>query len=252
MVAVAALYFARAVLVPFALAMLVSFLLTPLVRLLEKLRLQRVPAVLLVVFLAMTVTVFVAVRVTSQLVDVSVQLPTYRANIETKIASLHNGGSFGLVRATEDVSELGAEMVERLSGKAGTGRQQKGRAIAESKSGKPVEVQVVTPASDAWGSMLTLLSPLGVAAVVLVFTVFILLRLEDLRNRFIRLVGHNHLNVMTQALDDASQRIGRYLLLQFIVNASYGIVIGLGLRIIGLPNPLLWGSLPLRSDSCHL
>jgi len=242
-VAVAALYFARAVLVPFALAMLFSFLLTPLVRLLEKLRLRRVPAVLLVVVLAMTVAVFVAVRVTSQLVDVSVQLPTYRANIETKIASLHNGGGFGLMRATEDVSELGAEMAETLSGKAGGGRQQKGRAIAESKSGKPVEVQVVAPPSDAWGSMLTLLSPLGVAAVVLVFTVFILLRLEDLRNRFIRLVGHNHLNVMTQALDDASQRIGRYLLLQFVVNASYGIVIGAGLHFIGLPNPLLWGVL---------
>src|SRR5271165_50780 len=242
-VAVAGLYFARAVLVPFALAMLFSFLLTPLVRLMEKLRLPRVAAVLLVVILAMIVAVFVGVGVTNQLVDVGVQLPIYRANIETKIASLHSGGRLGLVRAADDVSELGAEMVESLSGKAGTGRQQKGRAIAESKSGKPVEVQVVTSPSGAWVSMLTLLSPLGVAAVVLVFTVFILLRLEDLRNRFIRLIGHNHLNVMTQALDDASQRIGRYLLLQFIVNASYGIVIGAGLHFIGLPNPLLWGVL---------
>ena len=243
MVAVAALYFARAVLVPFALAMLFSFLLTPLVRRLEKLRLPRVPAVLLVVILAVTAAVFVGVRVTSQLIDVSGQLPIYRANLENKVASLHNGESLGLVRATEEVSQLEAEMVETLPGKAGTGRQQKGRALAESKSDKPVAVQVVTAPGDAWGSMLTLLSPLGVAAVVLVFTVFILLRLEDLRNRFIRLVGHNHLNLMTQALDDASQRIGRYLLLQFIVNASYGIVIGAGLYFIGLPNPLLWGVL---------
>lgn len=241
--AVATLYFARAVLVPFALAMLFSFLLTPLVRLLEKLRLPRVPAVLLVVLLAMTVAVFLGVRVTSQFVEVIGQLPSYRANIENKVSSLHKSESFGLVRATEEVSELGAELIETLPGKEGTGRQQKARAIPESKSGKPVEVQVVTPPSDAWGSMLTLLSPLGVAAVVLVFTVFILLRLEDLRNRLIRLVGHNHLNVMTQALDDASQRIGRYLLLQFIVNASYGIVIGAGLRFVGLPNPLLWGVL---------
>ena len=243
MVAVAALYFARAVLVPFALAMLFSFLLTPLVRRLEKLRLPRVPAVLLVVILAMTAAVFVGVRVTSQLIDVSGQLPIYRANLENKVASLHNGESLGLVRATEEVSQLEAEMVETLPGKAGTGRQQKGRALAESKSDKPVAVQVVTAPGDAWGSMLTLLSPLGGAAVVLVFTVFILLRLEDLRNRFIRLVGHNHLNLMTQALDDASQRIGRYLLLQFIVNASYGIIIGAGLHFIGLPNPLLWGVL---------
>ncbi len=223
--------------------MLFSFLLIPLVKALEKVRFPRVPAVLLVVTLAMTAAVFVGVKVTSQLVDVSGQLPIYRANIETKIASLHRGESLGLVRATEEVSELGAEVVQTLPGKVGTGRQQKGRAIAEPKSGKPVEVQVVTPSSDAWGAMLTLLTPLGVGGVVLVFTVFILLRLEDLRNRFIRLVGHNHINVMTQALDDASQRIGKYLLLQFIVNALYGIVIGAGLHFIGLPNPLLWGIL---------
>ena len=74
-VAVATLYFARAVLIPFALAMLVSFLLTPLVRLLEKLRLPRVAAVLLAVILAMAAAVFVAVKVTNQLVDVTAQLP---------------------------------------------------------------------------------------------------------------------------------------------------------------------------------
>ena len=39
-VVVGALYFARAVLVPFALAMLLSFLLTPLVRQVEKTRLR--------------------------------------------------------------------------------------------------------------------------------------------------------------------------------------------------------------------
>ena len=242
-VAVAGLYFARAVLVPFALAMLFSFLLTPLVRLMEKLRLPRVPAVLLVVILALTVAVFVGVRVTNQLVDVSGQLPIYRANIQNKVASLHHSQSFGLVRATEAVSELGTEMVETLPGKPGTGGQQKSRPIAESKSGKPVQVQVVTPSGAAWASMLTLLSPLAVAGVVLVFAVFILLCFEDLRNRFIRLVGHQHVNVTTQALDDASQRIGRYLLLQFIVNVSYGIVIGGSLHFIGLPHPLLWGVL---------
>ena len=240
-VAVATLYFARAVLVPFALAMLFSFLLIPLVRLLEKLLFPRVPAVLLVVILAMAAAIFVAVKVTSQLVDVTAQLPSYRANFENKVASLHNGSSIGVLRATEEVSELSAEMVAKLPGTAQTTRQQISRGVAESKSGKPVEVQVVKAPGGSWDSLLTVLTPVGVAGVVLVFTVFILLRLEDLRNRFIRLIGHNHLTVMTQALDDASQRVGRYLFLQFVINTSYGIVIGTGLHLIGLPNALLWG-----------
>ena len=236
-VAVATLYFARAVLVPFALAMLVSFLLTPIVKLLEKLRLPRVAAVLLAVILAMAVAVFVAVTVTNQLVDVTAQLPTYRANFDRKIASLHKGSNIGLLRATEQINDLSQEMVATLPGTPRAAQQNR----RESKSDKPVEVQVVKPSRGAWEALLTVLTPLGVAGVVLVFTVFILLRLEDLRNRFIRLVARNHLSTMTLALDDASQRIGKYLLLQFVVDTLFGIAIGTGLHLIGLPNALLWG-----------
>lgn len=237
-VAVATLYFARAVLIPFALAMLVSFLLTPLVRLLEKLRLPRVPAVLLAVILAMAAAVFIAVKVTNQLVEVTAQFPIYRANFDSKIASLHKGGNIGLLRATEQINDLSQEMISTLPGTTRATQQKTGRG---SKSDKPVEVQVVKPSGGAWEALLTVLTPMGVAGVVLVFTVFILLRLEDLRNRFIRLVARNRLNTMTLALDDASQRIGKYLLLQFVVNTLFGIVIGTGLHLIGLPNALLWG-----------
>ena len=237
MVVVATLYFARAVLIPFALAMLASFLLTPLVRLLEKLRLPRVAAVMLAVVLAMAAAVFVAVKVTNQLVDVTAQFPIYRANFDGKVASLHKGSNIGLLRASEQISDLSQELVATLPGTArATPQNRRG-----SKSDKPVEVQVVKPSGGAWETLLTVLTPVGVAGVVLVFTVFILLRLEDLRNRFIRLVARNHMSTMTLALDDASQRIGKYLLLQFVVNSLFGIVIGTGLHLIGLPNSLLWG-----------
>ena len=217
--------------------MLVSFLLTPLVKLLERLRLPRIAAVLLAVILAMAAAVFVAVKVTNQLVDVAAQLPIYRANFDSKVASLHKGNNIGLLRATEQISDLSQEMVATLPGTArATPQNTRG-----SKSDKPVEVQVVKPSGGAWEALLIVLTPVGVAGVVLVFTVFILLRLEDLRNRFIRLVAHNHLTTMTLALDDASQRIGKYLLLQFVVNTLFGIVIGTGLHLIGLPNALLWG-----------
>ncbi len=242
-VVVATLYFARAVLVPFALAMLFSFLLTPIVRLLERLRLPRVPAVLLVVVLAMAGAVFVAVKVTDQLVEVTAELPTYRSNFEKKIATLHDGSKIGVLKASEEVSALAAEMVETLPGTAPTAGQPNRRGISESKSGKPVEVQVVPPPGGSWDALLMVLTPVGAAGVVLVFTVFILLRVEDLRNRFIRLVGHNHLTLATQAIDDASARIGKYLLLQLLVNISYGIVIGAGLHFIGLPNAILWGAI---------
>jgi methanogenic corrinoid protein MtbC1 len=74
-----------------------------------------------------------------------------------------------------------------------------------------------------------------------VFTIFILMRREDLRNRFIRLAGQGRLNVMTHGMDEAAHRISRYVLLQFVVNVCYGFVIAVALHFIGVPNALLWG-----------
>ena len=70
-----------------------------------------------------------------------------------------------------------------------------------------------------------------------------LLKYEDLRNRLIGLVGSGQLTVTTRALDDAGQRISRYLLMQFIINGSYGLAAGLGLFFLGVPYAVLWGFL---------
>jgi hypothetical protein len=77
---------------------------------------------------------------------------------------------------------------------------------------------------------------------VVIFTIFMLLKREDLRNRLLRLAGLGQLNRMTQAIDDASSRVSRYLLMQFLVNASFGTLFGFGLYCIGVPNPGLWGA----------
>ena len=76
---------------------------------------------------------------------------------------------------------------------------------------------------------------------VLIFTIFMLLKREDLRNRLLRLAGLGQLNLMTQALDDAARRVSRYLLMQFLVNAGFGALLSVGLYSIGLPYPVLWG-----------
>jgi len=110
----------------------------------------------------------------------------------------------------------------------------------------PVRVEVVESLSAqeiAQGVLGPLISPLASAAIVIVFLIFMLLKREDLRNRFIQLIGGERLNVTTQALNDAARRISRYLLMQLIINSAYGLVICVGLLLIGLPNALLWGAL---------
>jgi hypothetical protein len=85
------------------------------------------------------------------------------------------------------------------------------------------------------------LRPLALTGLVLIFTVFMLIKRFDLRHRLFRLAGLGQINLMTQALDDAAQRVSRYLLMQILVNAAFGVLFGFGLYLIGVPTPALWG-----------
>jgi predicted PurR-regulated permease PerM len=251
--AVATLYIARIVLIPVALAILFAFLLTPPVAALERIRSPRTASALLVVLLSVAAIGAVGWTVAKQLVSVTEELPNYTTNLRTKIASLHNSRSNELAKASDTVKELQRELAEGAAATPATplnplARQQSTPQTKKAGSGntpsseKPLLVQLV-PVSNPFESVPRLLTFLGTALIVVVFTFFMLLQREDLRNRFIRLVGSGRLNVMTQALDEASHRVSRYLLLQTLVNMSYGAIIGVALYFIGIPNALLWGAI---------
>jgi AI-2E family transporter len=86
---------------------------------------------------------------------------------------------------------------------------------------------------------------LETTGIVVIFIVFILLQRQDLRNRLVRLAGSRDLQRTTAAIDDAAQRLSQLFLTQLTLNASFGLVIGIGLWIIGVPSPALWGILAM-------
>ena len=90
-----------------------------------------------------------------------------------------------------------------------------------------------------------LIFPLTTTGVVFIFVVFILLQREDLRNRLVRLAGPQDLQRTTAAFDDAGTRLSRLFLTQLALNAAFGLVIGIGLSIIGVPSAPLWGMLAM-------
>ncbi len=246
---VAALYFAREILIPFAFALTLTFLLTPAVALLQRLHTGRVVSVLTTLLVSIAVAASMGWVIAGQLVDVANQLPLYRQNIRAKIDAFHLPVSGQLGQASASVKEIVAE----LSGPAGTlptlaqhGQNPKQPKTAPSPM-SPVPVRMVPSPTSGWTSFRDLggpiLAPIGRAGIVFIFTVFMLMKREDLRNRLLRLAGLGQLNVMTQALDDAATRVSRYILMQFLVNASFGTLFGLGLYLIGVPNPVLWGVL---------
>jgi len=242
--AVASLYFGRQIFVPLALALVLSFLLTPLVGLLERARFGRVPAVVVVLIFCFALTAGTAWEVAGQLLDITGHIRDYKINLEQTLRSLRPPASGALGQATATVRELNKELAA-VPGQAAA--HAANDANGTPRPTHPVPVQVTAPPSNLVQDLRALLGPLAgpaeTAAIVVIFTAFILIKREDLRNRLIRLGGQGQMRVMTQALDDASQRLSRYLLLQFLVNAGYGVLFGLGLSIMRLPHALLWGLL---------
>jgi len=101
---------------------------------------------------------------------------------------------------------------------------------------------VVQEPSVLW-QLPSLLEQLGHAGLVVVLVIFMLIRYADLRSRLLRLAGYGRLTIATKALDEAGQCISRYLLMQSIINGSFGLAAGVGLFLIGVPYALLWGVL---------
>lgn len=238
--ATTALYLGRDVLIPFSLALLISFAMAPVVLQLRKLGLPRTPAVLIVILVLSIAAAVFLVLVASQAIDLAGNLPQYQSNLEAKIQSIKEvapGG--GLIdRLMAMVARLSEEATERATlAPMGT----------DGGQGKPLPVQLVpaalTPLQLAWEVGAPLIEPFAIIGVVLVFSVFMLLEREDLRNRLIWLLGAQDLTRATAAMDDAAQRLSRFLLAQALLNFGYGAAFGIGLWVIGVPNPVLWGLL---------
>jgi predicted PurR-regulated permease PerM len=243
---IAVLYLARQILIPLAFAITLTLVLAPAVAWLQKLRLGRVPSVVLVMVVSIATAGGIGWVIFNELVEVVNDLPGYQENIHSKIEALRTPGKGALGRAAASVKELGKELSSPPAPAAALPTPGPGRRNTVAQSSRPVPVQIMAEPANQLEYVRELaqpfLAPLGIFGIVLVFSVFLLIEQNDLRNRLFRLAGLDQLNVMTLALDDATRRVSRYLMLQLLVNAGFGVLCGTGLYFIGVPYAVLWGA----------
>ena len=242
-VLISTLYVGREVFVPIALAILLSFVLAPLVRGLERWHIPRPIAVVGVVLLAFASIFLIGGMIAAQVTQLAGDLPRYELTMREKIKSLRGATATSgtLERAADVLQDLGKEL-ERP--KDMIPRSQTSVAGQEAK---PIPVEVRQPPPSALESIAALIAPLlhplTTTGLVAIFVVFILLQREELRNRLIKLAGSHDLQKTTAALDDAARRLSRLFLTQLALNSAFGLVIGTGLWLIGVPSAALWGIL---------
>jgi predicted PurR-regulated permease PerM len=230
---VGGLYYGRDVLIPLATAFLITFALNPPVTWLVRLGLPRLPATSLVMVAVVCILVGLGIILGAQVRSMAVELPAYQSTILTKLSDLRQN------LKTPGLFEGLLKTVERV------------QKEVESKDSKPDDgplpqrVEVVptqqTPFEQAWTWLARSAEPLATAGIIFVFVFLALLDLGDLRDRILRLLGGNF-HRSTDAIEEAGARISRYLLMQLLVNVSYGVPLAVGLWIIGVPGALLWGA----------
>ena len=230
----AGLYYGREILIPLAIAFLITFALNPPVTWLARVGLPRLLATSLVMVTVVCALVGLGVILGAQVRSIAVELPAYQSTILTKLSDLRQnlqapGFLDGVLRT-----------VERL------------QKEVESKDSKPADgpapqrVEIVptpqTPFEQVFAWVVRSAEPLATAGIILIFVFLALLDIGDLRDRLLRLLGGNF-HRSTDAIQEAGARISRYLLMQLLVNVSYGVPLAAGLWIIGVPGALLWGAI---------
>ena len=240
------LYYGRDIVIPIALAILLSFVLAPLVGLLQRTRIPRGIAVVSIVILAFALLFALGSLLATQLTQLASELPRYQSTITEKIQLFREttAGRGTLERASGMLKDLSKELDKPKDAAPALGAS----APVTSKAPlTPVPVEVRQPDPGALESLQALISPLlhplATTGIIVIFVIFILLQREDLRNRLIRLAGSHDLQRTTAALDDAARRLSRLFLIQLLLNGTFGVVIGAGLWLIGVPSAILWGIL---------
>lgn len=227
----ALLVLGKDIFIPIALAILLSFVLGPLVSALQKSGIGRALSIVGASLVALGVIGAILYVVLTQLADLLAELPAYRNTIQQKIRSLKDATGSG-----DTLSRLGSVLTDVLA---------EFRSITPTGGGVSSAITVRAEEAGALGAVgafaASLMQPLAKGLVVFLLAMFMLFQREDLRNRFIKLVGTDDLQQTTAALDDAGSRVGKMLLTQLILNAGFGLLISVGLWLIGLPSPLLWG-----------
>ena len=228
--ATATLYWAQKILIPLALAVLLAFVLNPVVAFVQRRGLPRVPSVILIACLSFLLLAGIGFGLTLQLKQLAAELPTYKKNVAQKVADLRgdgprtNGWRILVLKEPPEATRPGQDQ---------QGSPEEPLAVRVQPASAFTFDRVAAPTAEF----------LATAGLVVVLVVFMLIQREELRNRLIQLIGQGRLIHTTRAFEEAARSLSRFLLMQFVVNAGFGLVLGLGLFFLGMPYPLLWGIL---------
>ncbi|HUN57055.1 MAG TPA: AI-2E family transporter [Candidatus Binataceae bacterium] len=228
----AVLYLGREILLPITMASILAIVFSPIASRLEPFAGRLLSAVLVLIVSIAAISGLIYF-LTVELTAVAVEVSAYSDNIAAKVNALKGQTPFWLQRVEGGVEEV-EEQIETKSTPIHT---RKTPVIQAAPA--PVSPDV----SEVLKPVMPVLASLADGLLIMVLLFFLLYGRSDLRERLVRLAARGRITIASQAIETAVETVGHYLLLFSITNLAFGVMIGVVVWLLGLPNPVFWGGL---------
>ncbi len=213
------LYFARDLILPLILALLLNFLLRPIVRALKKTNVPDLAGAALVLIVLLGSVGYGAIKLSKPAAEWMDKAPESLHQIELKVSFLR--------KPIETVNKA-AEELKKITTMG-----------AETRPEVEVRLPGITDAVLS-GTREVLIK----SSVIFILLYFLLASGDLYLRKLIKLFpGLHRKKQVVKIAREVEHHISRYLFTVTVINMSMGTSIGVGMYLIGMPNPVLWGAM---------
>ena len=229
------LSWAKAVFVPLLLGLMASYALTPIVDRLQRWRIPRVVASALLLGVLVSSLVWTGFALRDDAAALMESLPTVAQKIGQTLGRPRQDAQVGAI----DRMQQAAAELERAADRNAIAGAPNARGVTRVTIEKPrfnIQDYFVT-------GTLGVATFIGQASAVLFLTFFLLASGNTFRRKMVRIAGptFSEKKLTIQALDEISQQIQRYLLVQVLMGLLVALATWLSFLVLGVQHAAVWG-----------
>ena len=228
-----ALHWTAPVLIPIMLGVLISYAFSPIVNAMEKCHIHRALGSAIVVLGLLGGTGWMAYSLSDEAVSIFETLPQAAQKFRLKLNSERGAGTAAIANVQKAATEI-----EKATESAAANNTA-ARGVTRVQIEKPkVDIQ-----SLLWTSTLGALTFFGQLTTVLFFAFFLMAAGDTFRRKIMNITGSrlSEKKVTIEVLNEITQQIQRYLMVQVFTSVLVGVVSWLAFKAIGLENAAIWG-----------
>ncbi|WP_372658197.1 AI-2E family transporter [Hydrogenophaga sp.] len=230
------LHWASAVFIPVMLALIFSYALSPAVTRLQRLHIPRAIAAALLMATLGGCTGWTVYALSDDATQFVESLPSAAQKIRQAARAARNQPA-----TTIDKVQMAATQLEQAAKEGGSGASTTARGVTRVQ----IERAQFNLKEYLWASMPSVAASVGLATVVLFLTFFLLAAGDSFRRKLVKLAGPTmaRRKITVQALDEITDQIQRYLVVQVLLSATVGLATWLAYWLIGVEHAAVWGLL---------